>query len=77
MTEHVFRKFSNHIEGIQTLLGKDPTFVEIVTDYEEICTWLDDYCRLEGRPSIECDRAREVIQDLEGEIKKALKDFGI
>jgi len=41
-----------------------------------MCTWLDNYCRSQDRPSKECDHAREVIRDQEGEIKKALKDAG-
>ena len=76
MTDHVYRKFSNHIKAIQALSHKDDTFREIVSDYEEMCTWLDDYCRSKGRPSEECDHAREVIQGLEGEIKKALREIG-
>lgn len=76
MTKHVRKKFSNHIEGIQALLEKDSNFREMVADYEEICSWLDGYCRSEGTPSIECDRAREVIRDLEDEIHNALEDFG-
>lgn len=68
MTDHVFRKFSNHIEAIQALLQKDANFREIYANYEEMCTWLNDYCRSQGRPSKECDHARELVRDLEGEI---------
>ena len=76
MTEHVFRKFPNSIEDIQTLLEKDATFREVCDDYEEMCTWLEDYCRSQGRPSEECDHAREVIRDLENEINLVLKNAG-
>ena len=76
MTEHVNRKFPNHIECIREFLDKDATFREICEDYEEMCTWLACHCRLEGRPSEECDTAREIIRDLEDEIEKVLKDRG-
>ena len=76
MTEHVFRKFPNDIKGIRELFARDATFREICGDYEEMCTWLDDYCHLHGRPSEECDTAREIIRDLEDEIEKVLKDRG-
>ncbi len=75
-TEHVYRKFPKHIEGIQALLEKDATFREICADYAEICTWLDDYCRSQDRPSEECDHARQLIRDLEVEIVQVLREAG-
>ena len=77
MTDHVYRKFSNHVEAIQALLQKDTTFREICADYEEICTWLHDYCRSKGRPSKECDFARELIRELEDEITEVLRSAGL
>ena len=77
VTNHVYRKFSNHIEAIQTLLQKEATFREICADYEEICTWLHDYCRSKGRPSKECDFARELIRELEDEIAEVLSGAGL
>ena len=74
MTDHVYRKFSSHIEAIQALLQKDTTFREICADYEEMCTWLAYHCRSQGRSSEECDRARELIRDLEDEITKVLRN---
>ena len=74
--KHVYRKFTNHINAIQDLLEKDSIFCEICDDYEEICSWLDNYCRSKGRPSTECDHARDVMGDLEDEIKKVLSDAG-
>ena len=77
MTDHVYRKFPNYMEAIQSLLQKDPTFREICADYEEICTWLHDYCRSKGRPSKECDFARELIRELEDEITEVLRSAGL
>ena len=77
MTDQVYRKFPDHIEGIQALLQKDTTFREICADYEEICTWLHDYYRSKGRPSKECDFARELIRDLEDEITEVLRSAGL
>ena len=74
-SDHIYIRFPNYIEAIQALLQKDATFREICEDYEEICTWLDDYCRTQGRPSEEYDHARAIIQDLEDEINQVLKDF--
>ena len=76
MTDHVYRKFPNHIEGIKSLLQYDTTFREICADYEEMCTWLACQEHPGGRPAKECDRAREVIGDLEDEIKQVLRDAG-
>ena len=76
MTDHVYRKFSNHVEAIQALLQKDTTFREICADYEEICAWLENYCRSKGRASKECDDARKLIRDLEDEIYKVLRKAG-
>ncbi len=76
MSDHVSRKFPNHIEAIQALLEKDATFREICADYAEICTWLDDYCRSQDRPSEECDHARQLIQELEVEIIQVLREAG-
>ncbi len=74
MTGHIFRKFPDHIKGIQALLQKDATFREICDDYEKMRTWLEDYCRSQGRPSEECDHARELIRNLENDIRRVLKD---
>ena len=77
MSEYVYRKFSDHIEIISELLQKDATFREICADYEEMCTWLASYCRSKGRPSEECDHARELIRDLENDINEVLRDVGL
>ncbi len=77
MTDHIYRKFPNHIEAIRALLQKDTTFREICANYEEMCTWLACQEHPEGRPAEECDRAREVIGDLEDEINKVLRDKGL
>ncbi len=73
-TDHIYIKFPNYIGAIQALLPKDATFREICEDYEEICTWLDDCCRSQDRPSEECDHARAIIRDLEEEINQVLRD---
>ena len=74
MTEHVYRRFPDHVEVIQALLQRHGTFRDICTDYDEICAWLDHYCSTIGRPSEECDHARQVMRDLEDEINNVLKD---
>ncbi len=75
-TDHVYRKFSNNIEGVKELLQKNATFREICDNYGEICNWLDDYCRSQDRPTKECDHAMEIIQDLEEEINQVLREHG-
>ena len=77
MTDHVFKKFSNHFKYIQALSEKDAAFREMCADYEEMCTWLDNYCHSQGRPSEECDRARQLIRDLEDEIDQVLSREGL
>ena len=77
MTDHVYRKFPNHIEGIKSLLQYDTTFREICANYEEMCTWLACQQHPEGRAAEECVRAREVIRELEDEINTVLRDRGL
>ena len=76
MSDHVYRKFPDHIEAIQALLQKDAIFREIYADYEEICTWLASENLAERRPSEEYDHARQLIRELEVEIMHVLKDKG-
>ena len=74
--EHVYRKFPHHIEALQSIWQGDATFREICLDYEKVCTWLDDYCHSIGRPSKECDHARQLMRELEVEIIQVLRDAG-
>ncbi len=76
MSDHVYRKFPSHIEAIQALLQKDATFREICADYTEICTWLDNYCRSQVRPSKDCDHAQQLMRELEDEIMQVLRGAG-
>jgi len=76
MPDHVYKRFSYQVEGIQALLQNDTLFREICADYEEICTWLACHDCPEGPSSQEVDRARELMQDLEDDIEKALKHAG-
>ena len=71
MTDYVHKKFPQYVGCIQSLLQHDATFREICGDYEEICAWLDHHRTV--RPPEECDRARAVMRDLEGEITRVLK----
>ena len=75
--DHVYRKFPNHIEAIQYILQRDATFREICDDYAEVCTWLDNYCRSQGRPSTECKHAQQLMRELEVEIVQMLRDAGL
>ena len=77
MTDYIHGKFPDHIMAIKAILQKDATFREICDDYQEMCTWLEDYCRSQGRPTKECDHARELIRNLENEIKRVLRDADI
>jgi hypothetical protein len=77
MTDHVFRRFTKHIEVIQILLQENAVFAEICADYEEICTWLACHCRQATQPNEECDHAWEVIRSLEDEIYAFLKNAGL
>ena len=74
MTDHIKKKFHNHIGQIQTLIQTDATFEEICMDYEEMSTYLENYCRSQGRRTEECDNARDLIRDLEDEIQRKLKE---
>ena len=77
MTEHVYRKFPEHAALIQALRDKDRTFREICDDYEEMCTWLAAQSSSIDPHAEELVHAREIIRDLEAEIKKVLRDKGL
>jgi len=77
MTKYLLRRFPDLIVAIELLLKKDTTFREICCDYEEASAWLADYCHSESLPSISCDRCRELIGELEGEIIEAMREAGI
>ena len=76
MSDYVNLKFPDLVEAIQALKNNNSAFSEMCTDYEEMCTWLDNYCRSEVQQSEECYSAREIIWDLEDEIAKVLRDAG-
>ena len=76
MIDRIYNKFPNHRDAINELLQKSPVFIEMCMDYEEICTWLDDYGLSKDQPSDECKIAWELMRDLEDEIEKAFKEAG-
>ena len=76
MSDHISRKFADQIDSIQTLLKTDATFEEVCADYEEICTWLASQQESTVLSTEEIEHARELIQELEDEIKKVLGDAG-
>lgn len=76
MPTKLHMRFPDRTESIEALLKKNVTFREICSDYEEACVCLDDYCRSEGLLSKKCDRYRELIGELEGEIIEALREAG-
>ena len=73
MSDHIYRKFADQIESIQTLLKTDATFEEVCADYEEICTWLASQQESTVLSTEEVEHARELIQELEDEINKMLR----
>ena len=73
MSDHIYRKFADQIESIQTLLKTDATFEEVCADYEEICTWLAFQQESTVLSTEEIEHARELIQELEDEINKMLR----
>ena len=77
MTGHAYRKFPEHAALIQALREKDRTFREICDDYEEMCTWLAAQSSSIDPHAEELLHAREIIRDLEAEIKKVLRDKGL
>jgi len=73
VSDHIYRKFADQIDSIQTLLKTDATFEEVCADYEEICTWLTSQQESTVLSTEEIEHARELIQELEDEINKMLK----
>ena len=73
MSDHIYRKFADQIDSIQTLLKTDAAFEEVCADYEEICTWLASQQESTVLSTEEIEHARELIQELEDEINKMLR----
>jgi uncharacterized protein YdcH (DUF465 family) len=74
MIDHVYRKFADQFESIQTLLQKDAAFAEMCADYEEICTWFEGRSRTSSPSTEEYDQARDLMRELEDEIAEALRE---
>lgn len=77
MTEHVYRRYPDRVERIQALKNRDTQFCEMCDDYEEMCTWLAAQTGPLDSHSEEYIQAKEIIQDLEDEIARALKKSGL
>ena len=76
MTTHVCRKYPSHTKAIRALRDTDASFNEMCNEYEEMCTWLVAQNCSTDSLSEECIDAREIIRDLEAEIKTALMEAG-
>ena len=74
MTDHVYRKYPEHEEAIQTLRNNDADFSEMCDDYEEMSTWLAAQNRSIDPHSEECVQAQEIIQNLGDEIIKKIEE---
>lgn len=68
MKVHVFERFPRQTKLICKLQQKNELFQETCANYEEICAWLDTQSHLASHSSLELDRAKELIHDLEKEI---------
>ena len=76
MNDHIYRKFPDDTQAIQSLLQKDAAFREIYAEYEEMSTWLASQYPEQPRPAKEYDDARDLLRNLEQEIRKALRKAG-
>ena len=70
--DHVISRFPNHMETIQELYGKNPTFREICADYREMAAWLEDNRLAENESSSMHHHALELLQELEKELVDCL-----
>lgn len=71
--DHVISRFPNHMETIQELYGKNPTFREICADYREMAAWLEDNRQPEKGSSSMHHHAVELLQELECELRDCLE----
>jgi len=74
VSEYLQRRFAERIADIEALSKNDATFREICSDYEEASAWMADHCHSGSPLTLKCDRYRELVGELEGEIIEALKD---
>lgn len=76
MIEHVYQKYPNRTEAIRALRKSSASFNEMCNDYDEMCTWMAEKNCSTDPLTEECTHAREIIRDLEAEIKTALMKAG-
>ncbi len=70
--DHLQRTFPKHLNRIETLMQKDADFLDLCSDYEEICTWMTSQEKRDSHTDQEMEYARELIRDLKDDIMKVL-----
>ena len=73
MADYAYHRFPDHVPAIKALVETDRTFSAIMTDYEEMCTWLATVNRGRSSDKREIEHAQQLIRDLEEEILGHLK----
>ncbi len=71
--DRIYRKHSDHLGCIKSLLQRDAAFRELCADYQEMCAWCEAHCQSDSLQKDECHAARKVLADLEREIETALQ----
>ena len=74
MTDHLQKRFADHLTVIQKLRQSNEMFEEMCANYEEICTWLSARTRAHELTPEEQFQARELIEELQDEITEAIKN---
>ncbi len=75
MLYHVNQRFPGAASSIEALANKDKSFATLLTDFEELSTWLAVQDRSSNTELEEIGNVRELIGELEKEIRQQLEEY--
>lgn len=75
MYSNVQRRFPGTASVIEALANTNLDFASLLHDYEELSTWLAMQQRLENTNDEEIGKARELIGELDNEIRQQLEKY--
>ena len=75
MYHHVDQRFPGAAPAINSLASKSKVFAALLADFEELSTWLAVQNRSSAKNDEENENARELIGELENEIRQQLEEY--
>lgn len=75
MFNYVDQRFPDAAPTIEFLASKDKSFAMLLADFEELSAWLAAHDRLSNPNDKEIEDVRELIGELENEIRQQLEEY--